>query len=98
MTNQIIFSNHALQRMSQRGVKQTSVCRAVKICFQTHKEGAIFVFVGKKEIAKFGFEEKLNGLTIVLKKTIDIFLVQTVFFNKNGSNYVKKKLKENIRK
>ncbi|MCC7429522.1 DUF4258 domain-containing protein [bacterium] len=98
MTDQIIFSDHALQRMSQRGVEQTAVRRAVKFCPQIHKEGAIFIFIGKKEISRFGFEEKLNGLTIVFMKKFSNFVIKTVFKNKNGKHYVKKKLKENIRK
>lgn len=97
MTN-VRFTNHAKMRMAQRGISYQSVFNAVRKCSKIHRTGVVFVFVGRKEIEQFGFEENLNGLTVIFNEDENSQEVKTVYKNRNAISVIKKKSKNDLRK
>lgn len=97
MTN-LRFTKHAKIRMAQRGISFQSVFKAIQKCSKIHRTGVVFVFVGKKEIEQFGFEENLNGLTIIFNKKKNLQEVKTVYKNRSAISSIKKKSKNDLRK
>jgi hypothetical protein len=66
----IIYTDHALLRMAQRGVSDTQVERVLQYGRKIYNRGALVVFVGKREIRRLaGFVDdihELEGLHVIV--------------------------------
>ena len=77
MTNQLIYaqsdylelSEHAAQRMCQRGLHEWQIELVLKYGREIHSRRAVFHVVGRKEIQKYGSKvpelKKLDGIQVV---------------------------------
>ncbi|MCK6619813.1 MAG: DUF4258 domain-containing protein [Calditrichaceae bacterium] len=86
----IIFTQHALQRMSQRGFHRTDVFLALAIGKKIYAEGTLFVFLGKRCLTGFGnLAERLEGLTLVMEPKTNTLL--TVYRNRRRPENIRHK-------
>lgn len=89
MTN-IIFTNHALQRMNERGFRRTDIFLALAVGKKFYAEGTLFVFLGKRHLAEFGnLAERLEGLTLVIEPKTNTLL--TVYRNRRRPENIRYK-------
>jgi len=82
-TQNFALTEHARQRMGQRGVSEEAVELALNYGRKIHSRGAVFHVIGRKEIAKLGDEHpemaELDGVQVLTSS--DCESVLTVYKN-----------------
>lgn len=88
------LSRHAIKRLSQRNIHMVDVSFVLQFGIQVHNGGALFVFLGSKNIpTEFQADDriaKLEGTTLVMSR--DGCLI-TAYRNKNALREIRKKNK-----
>ncbi len=63
----IIFTQHARQRMNERGFTRADILLALALGKKVYADKSLYVFLGKRHLSEFGnLAEKLEGLTLVI--------------------------------
>lgn len=66
---QVNLTDHAVQRMSQRGIAKNDVELVMDYGKEIFAKGAVYYVIGKKEIKKYGKQEprlkKLEGMRVI---------------------------------
>lgn len=91
--NKYRISKHAQKRMAERNISVSDVNIALEKGEKIHRTGAIFFFLGKKNLPEGRQFERLNGLTILLANNYRTII--TVFRNRRILHDIKQKAKRN---
>jgi len=86
------FSEHALKRISQRGISLEFIRIALENGTEIYRNGVLLIFLRKKDIPKEDVNpsvaEKLEGLTIVINTKKNIVI--TAYKNQKALRNIKK--------
>ena len=78
------YTDHARQRMAQRGITEQDIAEVIRIGLRIRKAGVIFYFMRRKDC------HALHGLTVVQAKNGTVL---TTYKNKRGLRDIKRKSK-----
>lgn len=93
ISNGLKYTQHAVLRMSQRGISKEDIALVIQKGTWHRKTGVIFIIMRQKNI-KTKDEERLKNLTVVLAK--DGSNILTVYKNKRSLRDIKRKSKKNL--
>ncbi len=84
------YTDHALTRMAQRGIRAQDVKRTIKQGLKIHNGGGIFYFMRAKDV-QCKADKNIEGTTVLLARESRVVL--TVYKKKNGLRDIKRKVK-----
>lgn len=85
------ISNTAQQKMAKLHLSVNEINLALNKGTKIHRTGAVFFFLGKKDLPEGSSFERLNGLTVIVKDR----KILTVYRNKKVLPVIKQKAKRN---
>jgi len=87
----IILTDHALKRMSGRRISEKELTSVFTYGRHFYAKGAKVYFVGKKEVKKAKINglnlSELEGINVIVQKTLDGEIVVTTFKNNTLKHY-----------
>lgn len=92
MVKSLVFSTHAVSRMTQRRITREQVALALRFGRVACRAGAFFHFLGERDLPRALKRqyEKLIGTTVVVNKSGEVV---TVYKNRDAISTIKRKMK-----